>query len=116
MRIRATPLVVTGVVVALFTLPLVMTAVGRSSAPQRDSTAADPSPYHVMPAFDAPDPNFQIWHSKPGAFDYTGVWVGWSFGRMTIAPGTPNLGQNALVGWRSPVTSSVEVLATIFQN
>jgi hypothetical protein len=76
----------------------------------------DPSQYQLMPSFDAPDPNFQIWHSVPGTFDYTGAWLGWSFGRLTIAPGTPNLGQNAIVGWRSPVTASIKIAALVWHN
>jgi hypothetical protein len=80
------------------------------------TTAHDPSDYHALSQFQALDPNIELWYSVPGPFANTGVWVGWSYGRITIGPGYPNLRQNAIVGWRSPVTSSISLAATILQN
>ena len=81
------------------------------------TTAHDPSDYHVLPVFLVvdQDPNFQVWRSTPAPWS-AGAWVGWSGQRMIMHPGHYNLGQNAILGWRSPVTSSIKLHATISRN
>jgi len=76
----------------------------------------DPSDYHVLPYFTLIDANAQLWHSTPETFGTPGVWVGGSFGRMSMTPGQPRTGQNAILGWRSPLTGAVTVDATVWAN
>ena len=81
------------------------------------TTAHEPSDYQLLTHFQALDPSLEVWHSVPNPpFSHAGVMVGWSFGRITIHPGNPNLRQNAIVGWRSPITASVRVSATVWHN
>ena len=80
------------------------------------TTAHEPSDYRALPAFEVRDPFLELWYSVPGPFNHTGVWIGWSAGRITMHPGHPGLRQNAIIGWRSPVTTSIRLAATIEQN
>jgi hypothetical protein len=74
----------------------------------------DPADYHVLPYFTLIDVNAQLWHSTPETYGTPGVWVGGSWGHVSMTPGQPGTGQNAILGWRSPLTGSVIVNATIW--
>jgi hypothetical protein len=77
--------------------------------------AHDPTNYHLMSVFAVLDPNTQIWRSTAAEFP-SGSHVGLSGGQITMHPGHYNLGQNAILGWRSPVASPIAIRATISQN
>ena len=74
----------------------------------------DPASYRLLPLFVVSDPGTDVWRTEPNCCG--GTQVGYSFGRITMQPGTPNLGQNAILGWRSPVTSMVRLQANINAN
>jgi hypothetical protein len=73
----------------------------------------DPSDYHVLPYYTPIDAGTHQWHSTPETYGLPGVWVGGNWGQIGMRPGTPNTGQNAILGWRSPLTGTVNVDATI---
>ena len=74
----------------------------------------DPANYHGFPTFAVMAPNWEIWHSSPGNPTQTaGSSTGVSNNRMIMHPGHYNLGQNAVLGWRSPVETDVLVMARI---
>ena len=76
--------------------------------------AHDPANYHGFPTFAVMAPNWEIWHSSPGNPTQTaGSSTGVSNNRMIMHPGHYNLGQNAVLGWRSPVETDVLVMARI---
>jgi hypothetical protein len=76
----------------------------------------DPVDYHVLPYFTLIDAGTQEWHSTPETYGIPGVWVGGAWGQISMRPGTPTTGQDAILGWRSPLTGRVTVDATIRSN
>ncbi len=71
--------------------------------------AHEPADYHLLPTFAAINPTWEIWHSHTGGpFDSAGSSIGFSNNRMVMHPGHFNLGQNAVLGWRSPVAVRYE--------
>lgn len=79
------------------------------------TTAHDPSDYRALPVFTVVDPNNQGWRSTAAPFP-NGVFVGWGSGQISMGPGHYALGQNAILGWRSAVASSIKLQATIWQD
>lgn len=80
------------------------------------TTRHDPADYHVLPYFTPIDAGVQEWHSTPETYGIPGVWVGGAWGQIQMRPGTPTTNQNAILGWRSPLTGTVIVDATIQAN
>ena len=75
--------------------------------------AHDPGNYHVFPTFAVMALNWEIWHNGLGNPNQTGSSTGFNNNRITMHPGQYNLGQNAVLGWRSPVEAEVLVMARI---
>jgi hypothetical protein len=81
------------------------------------SPTHDPATYRLLPAFVLIDPGWQVWRtdlnpSHPGLHGGTGA--GFTYGFLYMHPGQgPNYGQNAIVGWRSPVPATVRLQANI---
>ena len=72
--------------------------------------AHDPASYHALPTFAVLAPNWEVWHNSPGhPHETPGGMTGFSNDRIIMHPGHYNLGQNAVLGWRSPVASDVLV-------
>lgn len=76
------------------------------------TTAHEPSNYHALPVFAVTDPTYQHWYFA----DSVGrlPLVGWINGTIVMHPGL--FPENAILGWRSPVTSSIRLHATILRN
>jgi hypothetical protein len=75
--------------------------------------AHDPANYEVLPTFLVRGPNWEVWHLPP---DFAGASAGYNNGRMIFHPSSPNLGQNAILGWRSPRAASVRVHASLVRG
>ena len=74
------------------------------------TTSHDPADYHRLPSFTVLAPNWEVWHSSAGHPHQTpGSSTGFSNNAIIMHPGHFNLGQNALLGWRSPVAATVRV-------
>jgi len=71
-----------------------------------------PGDYHLLPYFEVPEPDWEVWRNSREAGD-GGTRSGFIFGRFVMHPGHPQLGQNAILGWRSPVTATVTLRAGI---
>jgi hypothetical protein len=71
----------------------------------------DPSRYHLSSFFRVPLPNWEVWESRAGGL--SGTQTGYNNGQISMHPGHYNLGQNAILGWRSPIASTVRVTASI---
>jgi hypothetical protein len=80
----------------------------------------DPTSYRLLPAFVVLDPGTEVWRTALNPFDpgsHGGTQAGYSFSFLTMHPGQgPNYGQNAIVGWRSPVAATVRLQANIRAN
>ena len=73
--------------------------------------AHEPSDYHLLPNFVALNPTWEVWrrHYPDEAGPSIGIGDDW----IVMHPGHPNLGQNAVLGWRSPMAASVALSAAI---
>jgi hypothetical protein len=80
------------------------------------TTRHDPNDYHVLSYFTPIDAGTEEWHSTPETYGIPGVWVGLAWGQISMRPGTPTTNQNAILGWRSPLTGTVTADATIRSN
>lgn len=79
-----------------------------------DTPAHDPANYHRFPTFAVLDPSWEVWHNSPGnTTQSSGSQTGFNHNRILMHPGHWNLGQNAVLGWRSPVESEIVVMARI---
>lgn len=75
--------------------------------------AHDPAIYELLPTFLVRGPNWEVWHLPP---DYAGGSVGYNNGRMIFHPSSPELGHNAILGWRSPVAGTVRVYVSLVRG
>ena len=75
--------------------------------------AHDPAAYELLPTFLVRGANWEVWHLPP---DFAGGSVGFNNARMIFHPSTPDLGHNAILGWRSPVTATVVVYASLVRT
>ena len=69
--------------------------------------------YEVLPVFAEANPGYQHWYYGDYSVGRLPL-VGWINGRMIMHPGL--FPENAILGWRSPVTSSIRLRATISRN
>lgn len=76
-----------------------------------ESVEHDPAKYHLSSFFRIPAPNWEVWESRAGGL--SGTQTGFNNGQIIMHPGHYNLGQNAVLGWRSPIASTVTVTASI---
>ncbi|MBA2298617.1 MAG: hypothetical protein H0W14_11345 [Actinobacteria bacterium] len=76
-----------------------------------DSVDHDPSKYHLLPFFAVLAPEWEVWRSRDSGL--SGGQTGYNNGQISMHPGHYNLGQNAILGWRSPIASTVSVTASI---
>lgn len=72
------------------------------------------STYQLLPYFEVV-PGSESWRNRQGA-GTGGTEIAYTSGRLVLHPGHYNLGQNAVVGWRSPLTATVRVDADISTN
>jgi hypothetical protein len=76
--------------------------------------AHDPANYHLFPTFAVLAPNWEMWHNSSGnPTENPGSSTGFVNNRISMHPGHYNLGQNAVLGWRSPVASDVLLTARL---
>jgi hypothetical protein len=75
--------------------------------------AHDPSNYHLLPFFAVLAPNREVWRNQADGLG--GSQVGFNNNQIIMHPGHWNLGQNAVLGWRSPVASTIRLGASIQQ-
>jgi hypothetical protein len=73
--------------------------------------AHDPSNYHLLPFFAVLAPNWEVWRNQADGLG--GSQVGFNNNQIIMNPGHWNLGQNAVLGWRSPVASTIRLAASI---
>jgi hypothetical protein len=73
-----------------------------------------PADYHLLPNFIVLAPEWEVWHSSAGHPHHTpGSSTGFSNDAIIMHPGHFNLGQNAVLGWRSPVAATIRVSAQL---
>lgn len=77
----------------------------------------NPANYRLLPVFVVIDPGWQVWRTALNPFDpgsHGGTQAGYSYSYLHMHPGQgPNFGQNAVVGWRSPIAATVRLQANI---
>jgi hypothetical protein len=69
----------------------------------------DPATYQLLPTFWV-RPDWELWVLLP---DFQSALVGFNNGQMLLHPGASQPGQNAILGWRSPLGGTVRVQAAI---
>jgi hypothetical protein len=72
--------------------------------------AHDPVTYAALPTFAVLGQNWEVWHLLPNAQSAS---TGFNNGQIILHPGPSDGGQNAILGWRSPVASAVRVTLSI---
>jgi hypothetical protein len=75
--------------------------------------AHDPATYELLPTFLVRGANWEVWHLPP---DYAGASVGFNNSRMIFHPSSPELGHNAILAWRSPITATVTLYASLVRT
>lgn len=70
----------------------------------------DPTTYQLLPTFSVLAPNWEVWLQAP---NFQSASTGFSNNAMIMHPGPSNLGQNAILGWRSPRAAGVRLQAAI---
>jgi hypothetical protein len=70
----------------------------------------DPATYQPLPTFSILAPNWEVWLLAP---NFQSASTGFSNSAMIMHPGPSNPGQNAVLGWRSPLASSLLLQAAI---
>jgi hypothetical protein len=73
--------------------------------------AHDPANYHLLPFFAVLAPNWEVWRNQADGLGGTGV--GFNNNQIIMHPGHWNLGQNAILSWRSPVAATIRLAASI---
>ncbi len=76
--------------------------------------AHDPAGYRPQPFFAVLAPNWEVWRSEDTGL--SGSQTGYNNGSILMHPGHFNLGQNAVLGWRSPLAATVELSGSISTN
>ena len=76
--------------------------------------AHDPGGYRPLQFFAVLGQNWEVWRSEDT--DFSGSSTGYNNGSIIMHPGHFNLGQNAVLGWRSPVAAAMRLLAQISTN
>jgi hypothetical protein len=66
----------------------------------------DPATYAALPTFSVLAPNWEVWLLAPNSQSAS---TGFSNGHMILHPGPSDSGQNAILGWRSPVATEVRL-------
>lgn len=74
--------------------------------------AHDPATYELLPTFSVLAPNWEVWLLQP---DFQSALTGYNNAQMFLHPSPPHLGQNAILGWRSPLTTTVRVHTSLVQ-
>ena len=72
--------------------------------------AHDPATYRLLPTFFVFNPTWEVWLLYE---DFQSALVGFNNGDLFLHPGPSPPGQNAIVGWRSPLAATVRVQAAI---
>ncbi len=72
--------------------------------------AHDPATYELLPTFFVFNPTWEVWLLYE---DFQSALVGFNNGEMFLHPGPSPPGQNAVLGWRSPLAATVRVQAAI---
>jgi hypothetical protein len=75
----------------------------------------EPGAYQLLPYFEVGQPGSESWRNRQGA-GTGGTEIAHTSGRIVMHPGHYNLGQNAVLGWRSPLTATVRVDADLSTN
>jgi hypothetical protein len=70
----------------------------------------DPATYTLLPTFFVLDPNWEVWLLVP---DFQSALVGFNNGQVFLHPGPSPPGQNAILGWRSPLSATVRVQGAV---
>ena len=76
----------------------------------RDPVRDDPAIYRHLPTFAVLGQNWEVWSPRP---DFQSASVGINNERIIMHPGPLIPGSNAILGWRSPVSSPIRVQASI---
>ncbi len=72
----------------------------------------DPATYELLPTFSVRAPNWEVWLLSP---DFQSASTGFSNSQMILHPSPSHLGQNAILGWRSPLATTVRLQASLFR-
>lgn len=72
----------------------------------------DPATYELLPTFSIRGANWEVWHRDP---DFFHASAGFNNHQMILHPSVPHLGHNAILGWRSPLTTTVRVHTSLVQ-
>jgi hypothetical protein len=72
--------------------------------------AHDPATYRLLPTFFVFNPTWEVWLLYE---DFQSALVGFNNGELFLHPGPSPPGQNAIVGWRSPLAATVRIQASI---
>lgn len=72
--------------------------------------AHNPASYRPLPSFAVLGPNWEVWQLQP---DFRSAAAGFSNGQTFMHPGPASPGQNAIVGWRSPLAGDIRIEASV---
>jgi hypothetical protein len=72
----------------------------------------DPATYELLPTFSVVAPNWEVWLLAP---DNQSALAGFNNSQMLLHPSPSNLGQNAILAWRSPLAATVRVQAALYR-
>jgi hypothetical protein len=70
----------------------------------------DPATYDLLPTFAVLGTNWEVWLLAPG---FQSASTGFNNSQMVLHPSPSHLGQNAILGWRSPVSTTVRIEASL---
>ena len=71
-----------------------------------------PESYELLPTFSVLGAGWQVWLLTP---NFQSASVGVNGSQMIFHPSPPNLGQNAILAWRSPLATRVRLEASLYR-
>jgi hypothetical protein len=66
----------------------------------------------LLPTFSVLAPNWEVWLLAP---DFQSASTGFINSQMILHPSPSHLGHNAILGWRSPVATTVRLQASLYR-
>lgn len=72
-----------------------------------------PETYELLPTFSVLEPNWEVWLLAP---NFESASVGVIGSEMIFHPSPPQLGQNAILAWRSPLATRVRIQASLYRR
>lgn len=72
----------------------------------------DPAAYELLPTFSVLAPNWEVWLREPNSQSAS---AGFNNSQMILHPSPSHLGHNAILAWRSPLSTTVRLQASLYR-